>query len=83
MDKNTIIGLVLIFAIFIGFTQLTKPSDKEIALKRHNDSIALVEQKKAETLVKTNSATTQSADSAAVTDTTKLADAFGGFSPAA
>jgi hypothetical protein len=48
MDKNTIIGFILIFAIVIGFTQLNKPSQKELAAQRHNDSIALVESKKAE-----------------------------------
>jgi inner membrane protein oxaA len=34
MDKNTITGLVLIVAIMIGFTWLTKPSDEELEAER-------------------------------------------------
>ncbi len=44
MDRNTIIGIVLIFAIFIGFSYLNKPSEEQIeATKRRQDSIAQVE----------------------------------------
>jgi hypothetical protein len=43
MDKNTIIGLVLIFAIFIGFSILNQPSKEEIERRqRIQDSIAQV-----------------------------------------
>jgi YidC/Oxa1 family membrane protein insertase len=83
MDKNTIIGIVLIVLIFLGYTQLTKPSEKEIAIKRYNDSIALVEQNKVQATPVAGSTSAKTADSTAVTDTTKLADAFGGFSPSA
>jgi YidC/Oxa1 family membrane protein insertase len=84
MDKNTIIGFVLILAIVIGFAQLNKPSEKELAQKRYNDSIALVEQNKVEsqTIAKAANPTTAS-DSVATNDTSKLADSFGGFSAAA
>ena len=45
MDKNTITGLLLIAAIVIGFTFLTKPSQEELERqKKYNDSIALVQQ---------------------------------------
>ncbi len=44
MDRNTIIGIVLIFAILIGFSYLNKPSEEEIeAAKRRQDSIEQVE----------------------------------------
>ena len=44
MDRNTIIGIVLIFSILIGFSYLTKPSHEEIeAANRRQDSIAQVE----------------------------------------
>jgi YidC/Oxa1 family membrane protein insertase len=85
MDKNTIIGFVLILAIVLGFAQLNKKSDKEIAAeKRYNDSIALVEQSKIESqnIAKTANPTTAS-DSVATSDTSKLADVFGGFSASA
>ena len=43
MDKNTITGLVLIFAILIGYSIWTRPSKEEIArMQRQRDSIAMV-----------------------------------------
>ena len=84
MDKNTIIGFVLIALIFLGFMQLTKRSDKEIAAeKRYNDSIALVQQNKTDVAGKiANGAISK--DSLALNDsTTKGDDAFGDFSIAA
>lgn len=43
MDRNTIVGLVLIFLILIGFSYYTKPSQQEIEAAKHKrDSIALV-----------------------------------------
>jgi len=47
MNKNTIIGLVLIFALFIGFSYLQSPSKEEIAKKqKHQDSLIKVEKEK-------------------------------------
>jgi YidC/Oxa1 family membrane protein insertase len=50
MDRNTVIGITLIFLIFIGGSYLTKPSEKQLAAAKHQrDSIELVriqEQKK-------------------------------------
>lgn len=44
MDKNTIIGFVLMIAVVIGFSWFTQPSAEEIAAQqRYNDSIAAVE----------------------------------------
>lgn len=44
MDRNTVIGIVLIFGILIGFGYLNRPSQQEIeAAKRRQDSIAQVE----------------------------------------
>lgn len=89
MDKNTVIGFLLIAAILIGFTWLNKPSEEQLAQQqKYNDSIALVEaqQQKME----------QAKDSAkqlmAASDSTKLkndsafqamkADVYGDFSVA-
>lgn len=51
MDKNTILGLVLIFVILITFSYLNKPSQQEqqeiAAAKRKADSIAQVDSEKA------------------------------------
>lgn len=56
MDRNTIIGIVLIFIILMGGSYLNRPSEKEIAAaKRAQDSIELVraeEQKNEETAAK-------------------------------
>ncbi|MFV0365379.1 MAG: membrane protein insertase YidC [Mangrovibacterium sp.] len=44
MDKNTVTGLVLIFAILLGFNYFTRPSQEEIELAKHRqDSIRQVE----------------------------------------
>jgi YidC/Oxa1 family membrane protein insertase len=41
MDKNTLIGFALIAAIFLGFYVINQPSEKELALHKHQqDSIA-------------------------------------------
>jgi len=86
MDKNTILGFVLIALIVLGFSQLNKKSDKEIAAeKRYNDSIAFVEQNKVDLAGKVSKEAV-SKDSLAINDTTKKvnnADVFGNFSPSA
>jgi len=84
MDKNTIFGFILIALIVLGYYQVTKPSDKEIAAQAHyRDSIALVEKKNAE-LAQTAKVGTVTADSVAVKDSTKTnADAYGDFSVSA
>jgi len=88
MDKNTIFGFVLIALIFIGFSQLNKPSEAEIAnQRRYNDSIALVEQAKIQTEVAIKEANTAiPGDSLTGNDSTSLAktaDAYGDFSVSA
>lgn len=46
MDKNTVIGLVLIFLILIGFSYFNRPSEAEMQERHRQDSIARVEQRK-------------------------------------
>lgn len=43
MDRNTTIGLVLIFAVLMVFSYINKPSKEQIEEKQKRDSIALVE----------------------------------------
>jgi len=46
MDKNTIIGIVLIGLILVGYSIFNKPSEEELKrIKAKQDSIALVNQK--------------------------------------
>ena len=85
MDKNTIYGFVLIALIIIGFSQLTKKSDKEIAAeKRYNDSIALVNQTKTSTITAENkSKDTIVANEKIISDTTSMVSTYGDFSSSA
>ena len=48
MDKNTIIGLVIIFLILIGFSYFNRPSEEQVREMQRQDSIAKVEQRKME-----------------------------------
>jgi YidC/Oxa1 family membrane protein insertase len=55
MDRNTIIGVALIFSILIGFSYYNRPSDEQIAAaKRTQDSIEMVrvEKEKADFIAK-------------------------------
>ena len=46
MDKRSIIGLVLIFALMMGYSLWNKPSEKEIQAQRHKqDSITAIQNK--------------------------------------
>lgn len=48
MDRNTIVGFVLIVALLIGFTFLTRPNqEQQIAQKRYQDSIEALATKEA------------------------------------
>ncbi|MGI6232578.1 MAG: membrane protein insertase YidC [Prevotella sp.] len=47
MDKNSIIGFVLIALVLIGFSYVTRPSDEEIRAQQVSDSIAQVQKAKA------------------------------------
>ncbi|MDR1592096.1 MAG: membrane protein insertase YidC [Prevotellaceae bacterium] len=42
MDKNTLLGILLIVAIIFGFSYLNRPSEEQIAAQRARDSIAAV-----------------------------------------
>ena len=59
MDKNTIIGFVLIAALLIGFSWYTKPSEEEIAQQRKQDSITAIAKQKAEQQLETEKQTAQ------------------------
>lgn len=49
MDKNTVIGLILIVAIFVGFNIWMRPSKEELAAQqRSRDSIAALQAQRAE-----------------------------------
>ena len=97
MDKKTIIGLVLIFAVMTAWMYMIQPSEEEKAeIKRKQDSVLALQQKanekaeKATTKTLTKSEELQqkivvakSEDSTAVEAQKELDDYFGVFSKAA
>jgi len=55
MNRNTIIGLVLIFGIFIAYSYFMSPSEEEKALqKQKSDSLALVMMERRDSIISAN-----------------------------
>ncbi len=91
MDRNTILGVVLIFAILIGFSYFNKPSEKQIAAAKHKrDSLEFVRvenQKEIEAAAKLDSiqsvaATTGLSDSISTSEDNSRKEKFGVFAAA-
>ena len=91
MDRNSIIGYVLIFAIITGFYYYTSPTTEELALAKHTQD-SLVQAKKQNELKALAQAQLQTArtvadSSTTTTDTSNVSTAltaqFGDFAPAA
>ncbi len=85
MDRNTVIGFLLIAGIMVGFTLMNKPSEEELFKKqRYNDSIALVQQQavalqaKQDSLQKLTNGTEEIQVSDSVIDNLRK-DTFGDF----
>lgn len=77
MDKNTFIGLGLIFAILIGFSYFNRPSQEEIELaKRRSDSLALV---RAENEKEYKNAELKAQQQTIAIDSAKQAEQMGSF----
>lgn len=73
MNKNNIIGFVLIILVLIGFSWYNQPSEEEVAAQRKQDSIASVLKEKAENDRKIAEVTNKAkALEAAQNDTTAL-----------
>lgn len=91
MDRNTVIGVALIFTILIGFSYFNRPSEEEIAAaKKTQDSIELVriEKEKADFMAKQVEETKSTSLSAVPSDSLVLQEdkikkeKFGVFSDA-
>lgn len=89
MDRNTIIGLVLIFALFIGYSWWSSPSKEELEAKQKaQDSLAFV-QAQTDSLAKISTEQLAKNDSAKATNDSLqsspevLKDKLGSFSQAA
>jgi YidC/Oxa1 family membrane protein insertase len=73
MDRNSIIGLLLIGALLIGFSLWNQPSKEQLeAMKRQQDSIALVQ--KAKVAAEQNALTLQKQQAPAAADSSSLTD---------
>ncbi len=87
MDRNTIIGLLLIVGILIGYSLITRPSKEEVQRMQHRrDSIALVNQAERDRLAEDIRKAEEQAKQIGSNDSLKqqnLHDAFGAFSSAA
>ena len=70
MDKNTIIGFILIAVVLIGFSWWQKPSAEEMAALRKQDSIENVMRQKAEQDQKIKAEAAKAEAEAAKTDST-------------
>src|SRR5690554_7263026 len=79
MDRNTVIGLLLITAIIIGFTIYNRPSQEQIAQQQHlRDSLAQVEADRANSTLKSelDRDTTPASSSAQIEQGSQLSDFF-------
>ncbi len=73
MNKDTIIGFVLIALVLIGFSWWNQPSEEQMEAARKQDSIAAVMKEKAiEAKKKTDQQVKAAIDSASLADTTAL-----------
>lgn len=89
MDRNTIIGIVLIIGILIGFSYLNQPSQEQLAAaQRHQDSIAQVETQRQQEAQVASKALAETQQTAALADTSSAAhdaaaDRLGAFAAGA
>lgn len=81
MDKNTIIGFLLIAALLFGYSWLNQPSQEELAQQRYNDSIAYVQAQELQNLLNTEQKATEEVSDSALIDA-KIKSKFGVFSNA-
>ena len=81
MDKNTIIGFLLIAALLFGYSWLNQPTPEELAQARYNDSIAYVQAQEMKNLLSTEQESTEEVSDSAVFDA-KIKSKYGVFSNA-
>lgn len=80
MDRNSIIGLLLIFAIILGYSWYTQPSEEQLKrIQAQKDSIALVEQAKIEKEELSKKEESIPVADTLTMDSSALIAAYGGF----
>jgi len=89
MDKNTIIGFILIILVLLGFSYLNRPSKEQMeAQRRYQDSIAnlkqsQIEEQQAVVQQQPEEANQQKASSDSINNQANIAANFGDFAEAA
>ncbi|MGB3548458.1 MAG: membrane protein insertase YidC, partial [Saprospiraceae bacterium] len=85
MDRNSIIGIGLIFALFVVWTYTSAPSEEQLAAQQATaDSLALVEQQAVEVLDPnsgTNEAAAEETTLVGLTDSARIAQLGGTLGP--
>ena len=80
MDKNTIIGFVLIGLLLVGFNYFTMPSEEQsAAIQQYNDSVAAVQQTQSELDKKQSAALAQAIAPAKIDSTSVFFNASEGI----
>ncbi|MBN2598121.1 MAG: membrane protein insertase YidC [Marinifilaceae bacterium] len=82
MDRNSIFGLLIIGAILIGYTYLTKPSEEEIKAINTRDSIARVDRLHNEQLEEARLESLKAQYAEVKQDSAAIQDAYGAFAGA-
>jgi YidC/Oxa1 family membrane protein insertase len=83
MDRNSMIGLGLIFAILVTFAWINQPSEAELqAMQQQKDSILLA-QIKEDSTIKAQIALSNKADSLTSVDSNAIKNNYGSFASAA
>lgn len=84
MDRNTVVGFLLIFVIMFGFYYMNQPSEKELAqLKHKQDSIARVQKQKAQAVPITGKNDSSTVVKHDTTVSKEMQDRYGVFASAA
>ena len=81
MDKNTIIGFLLIAALLFGYSWLNQPTPEELAQARYNDSIAMVQARELQSMLNAEQKPAEELLDSATIDA-KIKSKFGVFSNA-
>lgn len=81
MDKNTIIGFLLIAALLFGYSWLNQPTPEELAQARYNDSIAMVQARELQNMLNAEQKPAEELLDSATIDA-KIKSKFGVFSNA-
>ncbi len=69
MDRNTIIGILVIAAILIGFSYFNRPSEESLRKKHTEDSIIVAQQKHKDSIAKLKTKTTDTTTTKQTKDT--------------